>query len=113
MFGLKKLDVWSKSIGFANLVYTVTRLFPSDERFELTSQLRRAATSIPTNIAEGSGRTYPIDNCRFVETAYGSLMEMIPLARLLSGLSSSFAVLRGQSDDVFQELFYFPRPWSP
>ncbi len=82
MFGFEKLEVWEKSIELVNKVYTLTRSFPSDERFGLTSQLRRAAASIPTNIAEGSGRTFPMDNCRFVETAYGSVMEVVSLSRV-------------------------------
>lgn len=46
MFGFERLDVWKKSIDFADLVYRVTRVFPEDERFGLTSQTRRAAVSV-------------------------------------------------------------------
>jgi len=56
MFRFEKLDVWNKAIVFASRVYSVTRTFPDTERFRLVSQSRRAAVSIPSNIAEGSGR---------------------------------------------------------
>ena len=52
MFNFEKLDVWQKAIDFADLIYTNTRVFPADERFSLTTQLRRGAVSISSNIAE-------------------------------------------------------------
>ena len=77
MFQFEKLDVWHKSVDFADQVYEVTRRFPSDERFGLTSQLRRAAVSVSSNIAEGSSRSSKVDFARFVEIAYGSVMEVV------------------------------------
>jgi len=77
MFGFEKLDVWQKSIDFADLVYKVTRAFPDDERFGLTSQMRRAAVSISSNIAEGSSRFSKTDFARFVEIATGSVFEVV------------------------------------
>ena len=65
MFNFEKLDVWQKAIGFADLIYADTRTFPTDERFGLTTQLRRAAVSISSNIAEGSSRSSKIDFARF------------------------------------------------
>ncbi|MCA9082147.1 MAG: four helix bundle protein, partial [Planctomycetaceae bacterium] len=56
MFGFEKLDAWQIAIEYADRVYSVTKTFPSDERFGLTSQLQRSAVSIPANIAEGHGR---------------------------------------------------------
>ncbi|MCB0744925.1 MAG: four helix bundle protein, partial [Ignavibacteriae bacterium] len=52
----KDLDVWKKSMDLVELVYELTSKFPNDERFGLTSQMRRAAISIPSNIAEGAAR---------------------------------------------------------
>ena len=77
MFGFEKLEVWQKAIDFADLVYSTTRGFPADERFGLTNQMRRAAVSISSNIAEGSARISRKDFARFVEIATGSLYEVI------------------------------------
>ena len=77
MFGFEKLEVWQKAVDFAYEVYQVTRGFPDDERFGLTSQMRRAAVSVSSNIAEGSGRGSERDFVRFVEIGYGSLMEVV------------------------------------
>lgn len=77
MFGFEKLDVWHKSIELTDMVYLLTRNFPADERFGLTSQLRRSAVSVPSNIAEGSGRSSTTDFTRFVEFSYSSLMELV------------------------------------
>jgi four helix bundle protein len=76
-FRFEKLEAWQLGIEFCNEVYEVTRVFPDDERYGLTSQLRKAATSIPANVAEGSGRTSDRDNLRFIDIAYGSLMEVV------------------------------------
>ncbi len=77
MFRFEKLSVWQKAIQFADSVYAVSREFPVDERFGLTSQLRRASVSISSNIAEGSGRASDKEFAHFVQIAYGSLMEVI------------------------------------
>ena len=82
MFRFEKLDVWQRSIDFAAVVYEATRKFPADERFGLTNQMRRAAVSVSSNIAEGSGRVSDIDYARFVEIAYASLMEVVSQAAL-------------------------------
>ena len=77
MFGFERLEVWEKAIDFADTVYSVTREFPSDERFGLTNQMRRAAGSISSNIAEGSSRNSRKDFARFIEIATGSLFEVV------------------------------------
>lgn len=77
MFNFEKLETWQKAIHFADLVYRLTRSFPDEERFGLTSQMRRAAVSISSNIAEGSARHSHIDYARFVEIAAGSLFEVV------------------------------------
>ena len=82
MFRFEKLEVWQKAVDFADRVYAVTRSFPDDERFGLTSQMRRASVSISSNIAEGSGRTSDKDFAHFVEIAYGSLMEVVSQAKV-------------------------------
>ena len=77
MFGFEKLEAWQKAVDLADLVYVITRSFPAEERFGLTSQSRRSSVSISGNIAEGSGRGSKKDFARFVEIAYGSLMETV------------------------------------
>jgi len=74
--GLQKLETWIKSRDFALEVYKkIIPLLPSDEKYNLSSQLRRAATSIPANIAEGYGRYYYQSNIQFCFIARGSLEE--------------------------------------
>lgn len=82
MFRFERLDVWQRAVEFADGVYANTRTFPEDERFGLTSQMRRAAVSISSNIAEGSGRASDKDFGRFVGVAYGSLMEVLSQAHV-------------------------------
>jgi four helix bundle protein len=77
MFRFEKLDVWQRAVNHADYIYTATRSFPSDERFGLTNQMRRAAVSVSSNIAEGSGRASDIDFARFLEFSYSSLMEVV------------------------------------
>jgi hypothetical protein len=72
MFNFERLEVWQKSISFVGLIYDATKTFPQDERFGLTNQIRRAASSISSNIAEGSARP-PADFAKFLGYATGSL----------------------------------------
>jgi len=80
MFNFEKLEVWQKAIDFADLVYKETQPFPSEERFDLTNQLRRAAVSISSNIAEGSSRSSKNDFARFAEIVVGSVFEAVSQA---------------------------------
>lgn len=77
MFRFERLDVWHKSIELADEIYRITRNFPDYERFALANQLRRAAVSDSSNLAEGSGRSSNKEYIRFVEIAYGSVMEVV------------------------------------
>ena len=77
MFNFEKLETWKKTIAFADRVYAATAKFPESERFGLTSQMRRAAVSIASNLAEGSSRSSRTDFARFVEIAAGSLFEVV------------------------------------
>lgn len=80
MFNFEKLDVWKKGIDLGDLVYTRTRCFPTEERFGLTNQMRRAAVSVSSNIAEGSSRSSRAEFARFLEIAEGSLFEVVSQA---------------------------------
>src|SRR6478672_7850128 len=98
MFGFEKLEVWQKAIEFADLVYASTRNFPPDERFGLTNQLRRAAVSVSSNIAEGSARISRKDFSRFIEIATGSVYEVV--SQCFIGRRQQFL-----SEDQFQCLY--------
>lgn len=72
----QKLIVWQKSIDLVEAVYLVSRNFHEDEKFNLTSQIRRSAVSIPSNIAEGHGRKSNGEFSRFLKIAFGSSSEL-------------------------------------
>lgn len=72
----KDLRVWQHSRKLVKQVYLLTQSFPNEEKFGLTSQMRRAAVSVPSNIGEGAGRHYPRDTIQFLVVARGSLYEL-------------------------------------
>ena len=76
MHRFKELKVWQEAMELAKEVYAITRLFPAEERFGLTSQINRAAVSIPSNIAEGAGRNYDKEFLQFLNVAMGSAFEL-------------------------------------
>jgi len=76
MQNFRQLSVWQKSHKLTLSIYNITRTFPREERFGLTSQLRRAASSIGANIAEGCGRNTRIEFRRFLDLAMGSASEV-------------------------------------
>ena len=82
LFNFEKLETWHQAITFADLVYRLTREFPDAERFGLTNQMRRAAVSISSNIAEGSSRASCQDYLRFLEIATDSLFETVSQATI-------------------------------
>jgi len=75
-FVFHKLRVWHLAKCLVKDVYSLTKKFPADERFGLTAQINRAAISVASNIAEGSGRVSRKDQAHFTQLAYGSLMEV-------------------------------------
>lgn len=81
-FGFEKLEIYHESVELAALVYRLTAAFPADERFGLTNQLRRAATSVTLNIAEGSGRGTKRDFAHFLMQARGSVYEVVGAVQL-------------------------------
>ncbi|MEO8254355.1 MAG: four helix bundle protein [Flavobacterium sp.] len=76
MSNFRKLLVWQKAMSLTTKIYTSTKQFPKDELFGLTSQLRRSAISIPSNIAEGLGRDSNNELIRFLNITVGSLFEL-------------------------------------
>lgn len=102
----RDLDVWKKSIDLVTLIYKYTAEYPKDEVYGLTSQIRRCAVSIPSNIAEGSARTTRKDFSHFLAIALGSVAELetqLIISRNLNYLSE--AVL----DELISELISIRR----
>jgi four helix bundle protein len=108
MFNFEKLDTWQKAIAFADDVYRITRTFPNDERFGLTNQMRRAAVSISSNIAEGASRNSRIDYARFVEIATGSVFEIVSQSFVSRNqgflVPADFQFLYSQAEEVSRML---------
>ena len=76
IFGFENLVAYQRSMDLVDKVYDLLRGFPSEEKYALCDQLRRAVVSIPSNIAEGLGRLSGKEQVRFIEISYGSLMEV-------------------------------------
>lgn len=96
MRNFRDLRVWVRAHEFALWVYSITRDFPSEEKFGITSQLRRAATSVPTNIAEGCGHNSNQQFIRFLTIAQGSLSEV----EYLLLLSKDLKYLKVENHDL-------------
>ena len=78
-YSFEKLEVWNLAKELAVSIYKLTEKFPQSEKFGIVSQLQRAALSVPTNIAEGSGRISSKEKANFSAIALGSLMEVLNL----------------------------------
>jgi four helix bundle protein len=77
MFNFEKRESWHRAVDFADLIYSSTHDFPRDEMFGLAMQMRRAAVSVSSNLAEGSSRSSRTDFARFTEISAGSLFEVV------------------------------------
>ena len=82
----RKLIVWQKAMELVRMVYQASKRFPAGERYALTDQLRRAVVSIPSNIAEGSGRASNKDYAHFLSIARGSLYETLTQLQIAQDL---------------------------
>ena len=100
----ERLEAWSKAIDFVVDVYKATESFPRDERFGLISQIRRAAVSVPANIAEGAARQSDKEFAYFLSNAQGSASEVeteLIIAHKLGYLSeTAFYALRSSIDRI-------------
>jgi four helix bundle protein len=72
----RELDAWKEARKMVKEIYIITKKFPDDEKFCLTQQIRRAAVSVPANIAEGVGRNHTKDTIQFLYISRGSLYEL-------------------------------------
>jgi four helix bundle protein len=100
------MQVWQDSQDFAVIVYATTKSFPGDELYALTSQMRRAASSISANIAEGFGRKSQKDTAHFYKIAYGSLLEtknFVYLSRRLNYISVESEIQLIESSEQLQK----------
>lgn len=82
MTNYKNLEAWKKSMALVSEIYTITKKFPGEELYALTSQTKRAAVSVPSNIAEGCGRNYKRDTIQFLHISRGSLYELETLLNI-------------------------------
>ena len=77
LYSFEKLDVWNLARKLTKSIYQISAGFPDNEKFGLTSQIRRASISVSSNIAEGSSRKSGIEQARYTEIAFGSLLEIL------------------------------------
>ena len=115
MRGHRDLVVWQKAMQLVRDIYRVTREFPRDEIYGLTNQLRRAAVSVPSNLAEGHGRFSRKEFRQFIGRARGSLLEVetqLEIARDLGYLNSTAArELLAQASEIAR-LLHGLKAWT-
>jgi four helix bundle protein len=100
-FRFEKLEVWQEARKINQVIYRLTKRFPRQEMFAMTSQIRRASMSVSSNIAEGSGRNSDKDFAHFLEQSYASLMEVASLFFL--GMDEAY-VTETDLDPLFDEM---------
>ncbi len=109
MHDYKKLRIWQQSLELVKEIYKLTRNFPSEEKFGLTSQIRRSAVSVPSNIAEGAGRNTKGEFKNFLGTANGSLYELetqLIISKELNYLNEFNFNLLLHKIDLLQKMIY-------
>jgi len=104
--GYKDLDVWKKGMEVVKEVYTVTQKFPREEKYGLTNQVRRAATSIVSNIAEGKMRQYTNEYVQFLYVALGSCAEVDTQMTIAEELGY---IDRGTNSKLLEEIDHIAR----
>jgi four helix bundle protein len=102
--GYKDLLVWQKGMALVKQIYKLTGIFPSEEKFGLISQMRRAAVSIPSNIAEGQARHRTGEFIQFISNAEGSVAELETQLILAVDLSFCAEAQARQSSELLDEL---------
>ncbi|MHA1568007.1 MAG: four helix bundle protein [Alphaproteobacteria bacterium] len=111
----RNIKVWRKAHELAMSVYRTTAQFPTEERYGLTSQMRRAAVSIPSNIVEGRGRHGDAEFRRFLRIAFGSASELeyqLMLARDLGFMTDGYDELANDVEEVKRMLATFVKKLS-
>lgn len=115
-FRFEGLEIFSLAVGFGETAYRLTRGFPREEQFGLTANLRRAATSIALNIAEGSGRGTKKEFVRFLDIAIGSLFETVASFLIAQNLgyvrADDLAQVRREGELLARKINSFKRSLS-
>ena len=115
MFTFEKLIVWQKATNLVTNVYALTKKFPNHETFGLANQIQRAVVSVPSNIAEGSGRPSVKEKIHFLEISYGSLMEVYCQLQIVVNLnyitSTDFDSLKPEIESIAKMLTGMRRSW--
>ncbi len=110
MRDFRKYEVWKLSHSFVLQVYSISKNFPQSEIYGLTSQIRRAATSIPTNISEGCGRNTDVEFARFLHIALGSAHEAEYLLQLAHDLEyieeTTYQTLHLKINEVKRKVYH-------
>lgn len=115
MFTFEKLIVWQKATNLVTNVYALTKKFPNHETFGLANQIQRAVVSVPSNIAEGSGRPSAKEKIHFLEISYGSLMEVYCQLQIGVNLqyiaSTEFDGLKPEIENISKMLTGMRKSW--
>ena len=109
MHNYKELKVWNESVDLAVRIYNITETFPDYELYGLTGQMRRAAVSVSSNIAEGAGRSSGKDFSRFLSNALGSLNELetqLIIANKLSYLDTEYTTALEPKTNHIRNMIY-------
>jgi four helix bundle protein len=101
MRNFRELEIWQLSFNMVEKIYQYTKALPDDEKFGLTSQMRRAAVSMPSNIAEGCGRNSDVELKRFLDITMGSAFELETQLLLVERLA---LVPQQKIDNIIDEL---------
>ena len=108
IYSFEKLEVWKESIQLAIKTYKTTDLFPNEEKFGLTSQMRRCSVSISSNIAEGTSRLTSKDKAHFMTIAYSSAMELLNQAIISKELnfttSENYLEIRKEIESITNKI---------
>jgi four helix bundle protein len=103
-FSYRNLRVYQQSKLFVVFIYSLVKAFPKEENYALCDQLRRAVISIPSNIAEGMGRTSPKEQVHFIEIAFGSLNEVMCQLELAHELQYISKQQLCQAEELYKEI---------
>lgn len=105
-YSFYRLNVWKLGMKLVNEIYSLTKKFPAEEKFCLVSQLRRAATSVPLNIAEGSTKRTKKDFASFTRIALGSLMETMTCVEISLNQKYINQAEYEKIQELIQELYF-------